>query len=136
VTGEGMMRQIEGRIGASLYLGMSGLGAHVIVRVQLMCGSEMTLTGVECVTLSVRIQNQTLWYDGVFQRFLSMLPILHGQNMYNVHKSVRTICMIFVDFTRFFWSPESTKTDELYFEQNRSSKPAKPIGLSNFGPVY
>jgi hypothetical protein len=131
-----MMRQIRGRIGASLHLGMSGLGAHVIVRVQLMCGSGMTLTEVEGVTLSVRIQNQTLWYDGVFQHFLSMLPILHGQNMYNVHKSVRTICMIFVDFTRFFWSPESTKTDELYFEQNRSSKPAKPVGLSNFGPVY
>jgi hypothetical protein len=38
----------------------------------------------------------------VFQRFLSMLPILHGQSIYNVHKSVRTICMIFVDFTSFF----------------------------------
>jgi hypothetical protein len=38
----------------------------------------------------------------MFQRFSSMLPILHYQSMYNVHKPVTTICMIFIDFTRFF----------------------------------
>jgi hypothetical protein len=57
-----MMRQIGGRIGASFHLGMSGLSAHVTVRVQLMCGSGMTLTGLGGITSNVRIRTQTLWY--------------------------------------------------------------------------
>jgi nucleoside recognition membrane protein YjiH len=37
-----------------------------------------------------------------FTRFLSMLPILHGQSVYNMYKPVKTICMLFIDFIRFF----------------------------------
>jgi hypothetical protein len=44
-----MMRQIGGRISASFHLGMSGLSAHVVVRVQLTCGSGMSLTGLEAL---------------------------------------------------------------------------------------
>jgi hypothetical protein len=53
-----------------------------------------------------------------FTRFLSMLPILHGQSVYNMYKPVKTICMIFIDLIRFF-SPGSTKT-ALVNRQNRS----------------
>jgi hypothetical protein len=58
----------------------------------LWCSNSKNL----CVSMFVHI----LYV--VFKRFLSMLPVLHGQSMYNVHESVRTICMIFVYFTRFF----------------------------------
>jgi hypothetical protein len=61
-----MMRWIGGRIGASFHLGMSGLSAHVVVRVQLTCGSVMTLTRLGGVTSSVWIQTRTLWYGGYF----------------------------------------------------------------------
>jgi hypothetical protein len=37
----------------------------------------------------------------VFQRFSSMVPILHVQIIYNVHKPLTTISMIFVYFTSF-----------------------------------
>jgi hypothetical protein len=39
---------------------------------------------------------------GVFHPFSSMFPILHVQSIYNVNKLVSTVCMIFVDFPRFF----------------------------------
>jgi hypothetical protein len=72
----------------------------------------------------------------VFQCFSSMLLILHDQSMYNMHKPVTTICIIFIDFTRFFLSLGSTKTDEIGFAQNRPGKPAKPNNLPDFGPIY
>jgi hypothetical protein len=43
---------------------MSGLSAHVAVRVQLTCASGMALIGLEGVTSSVRIRTRTLWYGG------------------------------------------------------------------------
>jgi hypothetical protein len=43
---------------------MSGLSAHVVVRVQLTCESGMSLTGLGGVTSSVR--TRTLWYGGNF----------------------------------------------------------------------
>jgi hypothetical protein len=61
-----MMKRIEGRTGASFHRGMSGLSAHVVVHVHLMCGSGMTLTGSGGVTSSVSIQTQILWYGGNF----------------------------------------------------------------------
>jgi hypothetical protein len=67
----------------------------------------------------------------VFQRFSSMVLILHVQIIYNVHKPLTTISMIFIYFTRFF-SPESNKTDKIGFAQNQSGKPLKPVGLSVF----
>jgi hypothetical protein len=66
VVGEGMMRWIGGRIGASFHLGMSGLSAHVAVCVQLTCVNVMLLTGLGGVTSSVWIHTQTLWYGGNF----------------------------------------------------------------------
>jgi hypothetical protein len=36
----------------------------------------------------------------MFQYFSSMLQILYDQSIYNVHKSVTIICMIFIDFTK------------------------------------
>jgi hypothetical protein len=41
-------------------------------------------------------------YD-VFHPFLSMLPIVHVQSIYNLIKPVTTCYMIFVDFPWFFW---------------------------------
>jgi uncharacterized protein with PQ loop repeat len=38
----------------------------------------------------------------VFYPFSSMLQIVHVQNIYNVNKPVITICMIFINFFRFF----------------------------------
>jgi hypothetical protein len=60
------MKWIEGRIGTSFHRSMSGLSARVVVHVQLMCGSGMTLTGPGGVTSSVPIRIQTLWYDHNF----------------------------------------------------------------------
>jgi hypothetical protein len=48
-------------------------------------------------------------YD-VFHHFLSMLSIAHVQSIYNMNKSMTTICMIFIDFSRFFGTA-SLKTD-------------------------
>jgi hypothetical protein len=60
------MKRIEGRTDASFHRGMSGLSAHVAIRVQLTCRSGMTLTGPGGVTSSVSIWTQTLWYDENF----------------------------------------------------------------------
>jgi hypothetical protein len=45
----------------------------------------------------------------VFYPFLSMLQILYVQSVYNVNKSVTTICIIFIDFSRFFLAREALK---------------------------
>jgi hypothetical protein len=45
----------------------------------------------------------------VFYPFSSMLQIVHTQSVYNVNKSVAIICMIFVDFFRFFLPRETPK---------------------------
>jgi hypothetical protein len=39
----------------------------------------------------------------VFHSFSSILLIVHAQSIYNVTKPLTTICMIFIDFLRFFW---------------------------------
>jgi hypothetical protein len=44
MVGKGMMKRIGGRTGAYFCLGMSSLSAHVVICVQLTCGSGMTLT--------------------------------------------------------------------------------------------
>jgi hypothetical protein len=61
-----MMKWIGGRIGASFHRGMSGLSAHVVVHVQLMCGSGMALTGLRGVISSVPMRTRTLWYGDNF----------------------------------------------------------------------
>jgi hypothetical protein len=71
----------------------------------------------------------------VFYHFSSMLQIVHVQSIYNVNKPVTTICMIFVDFFRFFYT-RSPKTDGISFGQNRSGKSAKPVDLLKFHSVY
>jgi hypothetical protein len=71
----------------------------------------------------------------VFYPFSSMLKNVHVQNVYNVNKPVTTICMLFVDFFRFFCT-RSPKTVGISFHQNRSDKPAKPVSLSEFCSVY
>jgi hypothetical protein len=48
----------------------------------------------------------------LFQHFSFMVPILYIQIMYNVYKSLTTISMIFVYFTRFFFSMGSSKTGQ------------------------
>jgi predicted ferric reductase len=68
----------------------------------------------------------------VFQYFLSMISILHVQIMYNVHKPLTIISMIFCLFYQIFLSTGSGKTDEIDFAQNRSGKLVKPVGLSGF----
>jgi hypothetical protein len=45
----------------------------------------------------------------LFQHFSFMVPILYIQIMYNVYKSLTTISMIFVYFTRFFLAWEVAK---------------------------
>jgi hypothetical protein len=64
---------------------------------------------------------------GVFHPFSSMLPIVHVQSIYNMNKSVTTICMIFVDFFRFFLTLQAPNPTEsvlfktgLVNQQNRS----------------
>jgi hypothetical protein len=53
----------------------------------------------------------------VFHHFSSMLPIVHVQSIYNVNKPVTTICMIFVDFFRFFLALQAPKsTESVLFE--------------------
>jgi hypothetical protein len=47
----------------------------------------------------------------VFYPVSSMLQIVHTQIVYNVNKPVAIICMIFVDFFRFFFATGSPKTD-------------------------
>jgi hypothetical protein len=59
-----MVKPIRGGTVASFHLDMSDLSARVDVRVELTCGSSMTLTGPGGVTSSVSIQTQTLWYCG------------------------------------------------------------------------
>jgi hypothetical protein len=61
-----MMKRIRDRTGASFHRDMSGLSARVIVHIQLMCGSEMTLTRSGGVISSVPIRNRTLWYGRNF----------------------------------------------------------------------
>jgi hypothetical protein len=61
-----MMKRIGGRTSASFHHGLSGLSAHIAVRVQLTCGSGMTVTGPGGVTSSVSIWTWTLWYGGNF----------------------------------------------------------------------
>jgi hypothetical protein len=56
VAREGMMKRIGGPIGASFHHGISGLSAHAAIRVQLTCGSGMSLTGSGGVTSSVSIR--------------------------------------------------------------------------------
>jgi hypothetical protein len=43
--GEAMIKQIGGPTDASFHHGIRGLSARVVVHVQLMCESEMVLTG-------------------------------------------------------------------------------------------
>jgi hypothetical protein len=57
-------------------------------------------------------------YD-VFHPFLSMLPIVHVQSIYNLIKPVTTCCMIFVDFPWFFWHCKH-QNRSLVNQQNRS----------------
>jgi hypothetical protein len=45
----------------------------------------------------------------VFYHFSSMLKNVHIQNVYNVNKSVIIICIIFVDFFRFFLTLKTSK---------------------------
>jgi hypothetical protein len=61
-----MMKWIGGRIGASFHRGMSGLSAHVVIHVQLMCESGMALTGLRGVISSVLMRTRTLWYGDNF----------------------------------------------------------------------
>jgi hypothetical protein len=60
-------------------------------------------------------------YD-VFHHFSSMLPIIYVQSIYNLIKPVTTCCMIFFLFSQIFLGTVS-KTVEIGFVQNRSSKP-------------
>jgi hypothetical protein len=71
----------------------------------------------------------------VFLGFSSMVLIIHVQIMYNVHKQLTIISMIFVYFTIFF-SRASSKIDNIGFAQNRFGKPVKPIDLSGFCLIY
>jgi hypothetical protein len=57
-----MVKPIGGGIVASFHLGMTGLSACVIVRVQLTCGHGMAATGSVGVTSSVPIRTRTFWY--------------------------------------------------------------------------
>jgi hypothetical protein len=59
-----MVKPIGGGTIASFHLGMSGLSARVTVRVQLMCGSSIALTGPGGIISGVPIRTQTLWYCG------------------------------------------------------------------------
>jgi hypothetical protein len=59
-----MVKPIGGGIVASFHLGMTGLSARVVIRVQLTCGHGMTAIGLGGITSSVPIQIQTLWYGG------------------------------------------------------------------------
>jgi hypothetical protein len=45
----------------------------------------------------------------VFLGFSSMVPIIHVQIMYNVHKQLTTIYMIFVYVTGFLWALQAAK---------------------------
>jgi hypothetical protein len=45
----------------------------------------------------------------VFYPFSFMLQIVHVQSVYNINKLVGTICMIFIDFSRFFLPREAPK---------------------------
>jgi hypothetical protein len=67
----------------------------------------------------------------VFYPFSFMLQIVHVQSVYNINKPVGTICMIFIDFSRFFLPREAPKP-----AQNRSGKPVKPVSLSEIHSVY
>jgi hypothetical protein len=81
---------------------------------------------------------------GVFHPISSMLPILHVKSISNVNTSLITVCMIIVNFLRFFYTA-SPKTDRISFVQNRSNKPAHRFSLSirfklfnylNFIPIF
>jgi hypothetical protein len=47
---------------------------------------------------------------GIFHPISSMLLIIHVKSIYNVNKSLSTVCMIIVDFFQFFMlqAPKST----------------------------
>jgi hypothetical protein len=63
---------------------------------------------------------------GVSHPFSSMPPIVHVQSFYNVNKSVTTICMIFVDFPRFFWHCKPQNWRNQFW-----SKPVRLIDKTN-----
>jgi hypothetical protein len=67
--------------------------------------------------------------------FFIYLLIVHVQSIYNVTKPLTIICIIFVNFCRFFCTG-SLKTNVIDFGQNQSGKSAKPINLLVFLSVY
>jgi hypothetical protein len=73
-----MVKPIGGGTVASFHLGMSGLSARVDVRVQLLCGSGMALTGPGGVTSSVSIWTRTSWYGGNFFVLFKFHTVLYN----------------------------------------------------------
>jgi hypothetical protein len=70
-----------------------------------------------CVPQCMEYVLDNLWYSNsknlcvsmflpilcvVFHPFSSMLQSIHVQSIYNVNKPLTTICIVFVDFLRFF----------------------------------
>jgi hypothetical protein len=66
----------------------------------------MFLSYMLCFNACIMCTNQWeqyVWFFVDFTKFLSMLPILHGQSVYNMYKPVKTICMIFIYASNSTW---------------------------------